>query len=89
MSTTMPKPVHALATNTLDFEMVPLVKPTGFREYDARWWFGMQGHEKAPETFWVCKRLVLGLGHCCTNMVRGVLLLGMIFGFIRFQSSKL
>jgi phosphomannomutase/phosphoglucomutase len=28
-----------LKPNTLDFERLPLVKPTGFREYDARWLF--------------------------------------------------
>jgi phosphomannomutase/phosphoglucomutase len=29
-----------LAANTLDYETSPLVKATGFREYDARWLFG-------------------------------------------------
>ena len=27
--------------NTIEFETKALVKPTGFREYDARWWFGV------------------------------------------------
>jgi phosphomannomutase / phosphoglucomutase len=45
----LPVPRADLAPNTIDFEMIPLVKPTGFREYDARWWFGLQGHAKAPE----------------------------------------
>ncbi len=35
-----PKPVAALAPNTFEYERLPLVKPTGFREYDARWQFG-------------------------------------------------
>ena len=35
--------------NTIEFETKALVKPTGFREYDARWWFGSPGHEKDPE----------------------------------------
>ena len=39
--------------NTIEFETIPLVKPTGFREYDARWWFGAPGDDpktaKAPE----------------------------------------
>lgn len=35
-----PKPVAKLAPNTFAFETVPMVKPTGFREYDARWLFG-------------------------------------------------
>jgi phosphomannomutase/phosphoglucomutase len=34
-----PKPRSDLKPNTLDFERLPLVKPTGFREYDARWLF--------------------------------------------------
>ncbi|MEZ5907525.1 MAG: phosphomannomutase/phosphoglucomutase [Hyphomicrobiaceae bacterium] len=35
----LPKPRADLKENTLDFERLPLVKPTGFREYDARWLF--------------------------------------------------
>ncbi len=40
--------------NTEEFETLPLVAPQGFREYDARWWFGTpagigSGTEKAPE----------------------------------------
>jgi len=37
-----PKPVHALTPNTFEYELLPLVKPTGFREYDARWMFGSE-----------------------------------------------
>jgi len=33
----MLKPRQDLLPNTADFETTPLVKPTGFREYDARW----------------------------------------------------
>uniref|UniRef100_Q07IN2 Phosphoglucomutase/phosphomannomutase alpha/beta/alpha domain II n=1 Tax=Rhodopseudomonas palustris (strain BisA53) TaxID=316055 RepID=Q07IN2_RHOP5 len=36
----MPKPV--LLPNTYAYESEPLVKPTGFREYDARWLFGSE-----------------------------------------------
>lgn len=43
------QPLAAIPPNTLEFETRALVKPTGFREYDARWWFGIPGHEKAPE----------------------------------------
>ena len=32
-----PKPKSALTPNTYAYESEPLVKPTGFREYDARW----------------------------------------------------
>lgn len=34
-----PKPQTDLHPNTADFERVPFIKPTGFREYDARWRF--------------------------------------------------
>jgi phosphomannomutase/phosphoglucomutase len=44
-----PKPVASLTPNTYEFEIAPLVKPTGFREYDARWWFGIPGSDKPPE----------------------------------------
>ena len=42
-------PLPSITTNTLDFETHPLVKPTGFREYDARWWFGLPTDEKPSE----------------------------------------
>jgi phosphomannomutase/phosphoglucomutase len=35
-----PIPRHALTPNTYAYESEPLVKPTGFREYDARWLLG-------------------------------------------------
>ncbi|SNZ20702.1 phosphomannomutase/phosphoglucomutase [Cohaesibacter gelatinilyticus] len=35
-----PKPSASIKSNTYEFETKPLVKPTGFREYDARWLFG-------------------------------------------------
>ncbi|MCB1507790.1 MAG: phosphomannomutase/phosphoglucomutase [Hyphomicrobiaceae bacterium] len=44
-----PTPVGTLTPMTPAFETTPLVKPTGFREYDARWWFGHPGSDKAPE----------------------------------------
>src|SRR3954469_24650597 len=43
------KPSPDVKVNTLAFETTPLVKPTGFREYDARWWFGHPASDKAPE----------------------------------------
>jgi phosphomannomutase / phosphoglucomutase len=46
----MPQAPRAqLASNTAAFETEALVKPTGFREYDARWWFGAPGAAKPPE----------------------------------------
>ncbi len=37
-----PKPKPALTPNTFEYESQPMVKPTGFREYDARWLFGKE-----------------------------------------------
>ena len=34
-----PKPLPQLLPNTYAYESQPMVKPTGFREYDARWLF--------------------------------------------------
>jgi phosphomannomutase/phosphoglucomutase len=38
----LPKPKAALQPNTYAYESEPMVKPTGFREYDARWLFGKE-----------------------------------------------
>ena len=32
-----PRPRTDLTPNSADFERLPFIKPTGFREYDARW----------------------------------------------------
>jgi len=37
-----PKPAQILQPNTFAYESGPLVKATGFREYDARWLFGSE-----------------------------------------------
>ncbi|MFC3693335.1 phosphomannomutase/phosphoglucomutase [Chenggangzhangella methanolivorans] len=37
---TFPSPLPRLVSNTYAYETTPLVKPAGFREYDARWLFG-------------------------------------------------
>ena len=50
------KPRTDLVPNTADFENLPLVKPTGFREYDARWLF-----EKEINLYGI-QALGLGLG---------------------------
>lgn len=43
------KPKARIKPNSLEFETRALVKPTGFREYDARWWFGGPGHDQDPD----------------------------------------
>src|ERR671915_2305264 len=37
-----PKPKPSLTPNTFEYESGPMVKPTGFREYDARWLLGKE-----------------------------------------------
>ena len=49
--------------NTVDFETRALIKPTGFREYDARWWFGHPLSDRAPELNLIgVQALGMGLG---------------------------
>jgi phosphomannomutase/phosphoglucomutase len=62
-------PRAELAANTYEFETIPLVKPTGFREYDARWWFGAPDSAKAPELNLLgVQALGLGLGALAHEM---------------------
>lgn len=57
------KPFAELAPNTWEFENEALIKPTGFREYDARWWFGHPGSGKPSElNLYGVQALGLGLG---------------------------
>ena len=56
-------PRAAIPPNSYAFESQPLIKPTGFREYDARWWFGLPGHAQPPElNLYGVQALGLGLG---------------------------
>ena len=58
-----PKPVGQLTPNTHAFEITPLVKATGFREYDARWWFGHPSSDRDPElNLMGVQALGMGLG---------------------------
>jgi phosphomannomutase / phosphoglucomutase len=60
----LPKPRADLKPNTADFERLPLVKPTGFREYDARWLF--------PEEINLMGLNAIGLGLATLIGRRGV-----------------
>jgi phosphomannomutase/phosphoglucomutase len=60
---TYPKPLNAARPNSAEFENTPLVKSTGFREYDARWWFGHPASKKEPElNLMGVQALGMGLG---------------------------
>ena len=58
----LPTPRADIVANTAEFENTPLVKPTGFREYDARWLFGTELNLLGAEA------LGLGLGTCLHEM---------------------
>ena len=58
-----PKPRPALTANTFEFESCPLVKPTGFREYDARWLFRAR-----RSTSWACRRSAWASARCSHEM---------------------
>jgi phosphomannomutase/phosphoglucomutase len=60
----LPKPRADLKPNTAEFERLPLVKPTGFREYDARWLF--------PQEINLMGLQAIGLGIATLFEQRGV-----------------
>jgi phosphomannomutase/phosphoglucomutase len=52
-----------LKPNSWEFETEAFITPTGFREYDARWWFGHPGSEQPPQiNLYGIQALGLGLG---------------------------
>src|SRR4029077_1534406 len=59
-----PKPKPLLKPNTYAYESEPMVKPTGFREYDARWLFGSEINLMGVEA------LGLGLGTLISELGR-------------------
>ncbi|QPC93109.1 phosphomannomutase/phosphoglucomutase [Mesorhizobium sp. INR15] len=63
------KIVEQARPNTFAFENNALIKATGFREYDARWWFGCPGSEKEPElNLMGAQALGMGLGTLIRRM---------------------
>ena len=52
--TALPRPLTEVHENTLEYLTVPMIRPTGFREYDARWRF--------PEEINLMGIQALGLG---------------------------
>jgi phosphomannomutase/phosphoglucomutase len=60
----LPTPRADLKPNTAEFERLPLVKPTGFREYDARWLF--------PQEINLMGLQCIGLGIATLFEARGV-----------------
>jgi phosphomannomutase/phosphoglucomutase len=65
------KPMARIGPNSFEFETMALVKPTGFREYDARWWFGHPGSDQEPEINLLgLQALGMGLGTLLRRMGR-------------------
>ncbi|CAH2397377.1 phosphomannomutase/phosphoglucomutase [Mesorhizobium escarrei] len=57
------KIVSEAVPNTFEFETTALIKASGFREYDARWWFGHPGSAEPPELNLIgVQALGMGLG---------------------------
>jgi phosphomannomutase/phosphoglucomutase len=87
-----PKPRSDLVPNTAEFERLPLVKPTGFREYDARWRFPEEinliglnavglGMAKLFDERGVAKRLVVGHDYrSYSGAVKQALVTGLLAG---------
>lgn len=66
------KPAADLTPNSIAFETTPLVKPTGFREYDARWWFGHPASDVPPELNMMgVQALGMGLGTLIRHLGAG------------------
>ncbi|MGD9864816.1 MAG: phosphomannomutase/phosphoglucomutase [Pseudodonghicola sp.] len=60
----MTRPLYEVSPNTWDFLKLPMIKPTGFREYDARW--------KYPEEINLPGVTALGLGLGTQMRHRGI-----------------
>ena len=57
------KIVTEVRPNSFAFETSALIKPSGFREYDARWWFGHPGSDREPDLNLIgVQALGMGLG---------------------------
>ncbi|MEW9806866.1 phosphomannomutase/phosphoglucomutase [Mesorhizobium sp. ZMM04-5] len=55
--------------NSFAFETDALIKATGFREYDARWWFGHPGSDRNPDLNLVGVQAIgMGLGTLIRRM---------------------
>ena len=87
-----PRPRADLKPNSADFERLPLVKPTGFREYDARWLYPEEinliglnavglGMAKLMAERGVAKRLVVGHDYrSYSGAVKQALVTGLLAG---------
>ncbi|PDT39968.1 MULTISPECIES: phosphomannomutase/phosphoglucomutase [Sinorhizobium] len=62
-SSQAPEPLQHAGPDKLTDETRTLIRPTGFREYDGRWWFGRPGAGKTPElNLMGAQALGMGLG---------------------------
>jgi phosphomannomutase/phosphoglucomutase len=87
-----PKPQPKLEPNTYDYEARPMVKPTGFREYDARWLYkreinlmGVQalglGLATLLDELGVAKEIVVGHDfRSYSSAIKSALIVGLMAG---------
>ncbi len=87
-----PKPQPKLEPNTYDYEARPMVKPTGFREYDARWLYereinlmGVQalglGLATLLDELGVAKQIVVGHDfRSYSGAIKSALIVGLMAG---------
>ena len=66
-----PKPKPALKPNTYAYESEPMVKATGFREYDARWLFGSEINLMGVEALGLGLGTLIGELGCAPRIVTG------------------
>ncbi len=66
-----PTPVAALPANTAAYETTPLVRPTGFREYDARWKLGEELNLMGVQALGLGLGTLLGELGCGRDIVTG------------------
>jgi len=95
------KPRQDLTPNSADFERLPLIKPTGFREYDARWLFpneinlmGIQavgiGLARLFERRAVPKRIVVGHDYrSYSSAIKNSLVSGLLAGGVEVHDIGL
>ncbi|MHA1189900.1 MAG: phosphomannomutase/phosphoglucomutase [Alphaproteobacteria bacterium] len=66
-----PRPVAKLSAQSVEYETTPLVRPTGFREYDARWLLGEELNLMGVQALGMGLGTLLGELDCPRDIVTG------------------
>ena len=82
----MTKPEPEVSQNTWEFLRDAMITPTGFREYDARWWFGHPASDNPPElNLMGVQALGMGLGTLIQELGAGPDIV--TYSYIRFHEG--